>query len=77
MSDIQLNKMNSVGKVGWWIDGGDGNRYWVSEYGDVMRPLKPYKKGKSPKVYYNIVVGGRLRRISAEKLASMTEAETQ
>lgn len=77
MSDIQLSKMHSVGKVGWFIDGGTGNRYWVSEYGDVMRPLKPYKKGNSPKVYYNIVVNGRLRRISAERLASMTEQEAQ
>lgn len=73
MSDIQLNPMNPVGRVGWFIDAGDGNKYWVSEYGDVMRPLKPYKKGKSSKVYYNMVINGRLRRISADKLADMTD----
>lgn len=74
MSDITLSNMNSVGRVCWFVDGGDGNHYWVSEYGDVMRPLKPYRKGKSPRIYYNMVIGGRLRRISAERLAAMTDA---
>jgi hypothetical protein len=71
MSDITVNKMCSPGKVGWFIDAGNGNSYWVSEHGDVMRPLKPYKKGG--KVYFNMVINGRLRRVSQDNLSQMVD----